>query len=240
MTTITDKKDLPNWFFKKDRYSWLETASLHQIAAEWDKRCCANREYCELEVQVGEINSIEMAVICEDMQPIPNNEEPYSPVTCPLVNKLETGDLIFRTFDLSRSVNDMFDLRHSKLPDVSKGVMFELLIDEATDNEILSALQVLLPNIRKELKKPEPAAYEMNPRIAQLRNQGLFELTDLILWAKFKRKKISNKLLAAIIKSGMHTDREISDFKSKKIEYMLTPRFMDILWMHVEGILEVP
>ena len=246
MKIISDRKDLPKWFFEKDRYSWLKDASIQLLEQEWDRRYAAYVAYKSGTLKEAENSGGMVASIyAEAVTPCLKNEEVNLPLRTGLIDCLETGDLLLRTIGLTHSGKTLDELLLAPLDPVTDGVLLEILLDEITDAEILQALEVLLPRIRKKLKKPEPSinkekkptTYNMGPRINKLRTKGVFEFTDLYLWSKYNDKSISNPLYAAIIKPGLYSDKKISKLKTEITDTLLQPRFLELLCMHAKGIL---
>ncbi|EAR6127515.1 hypothetical protein ET349_22960, partial [Salmonella enterica] len=70
----------------------------------------------------------------------------------------------------------------------------------SSDEEIITALQTMLPDLRKE--------YEIEPvktekiglaKIRKLVDYNIIPMMDLLIWAKFKKVKISNMVLSRVL-----------------------------------------
>jgi hypothetical protein len=159
MKIIADKKDIPKWFFEKNRYSWLKDASIEHLAYEWDIRRIADTEYDQAGLENADTSWVEM-VFAKPREFKSEARNEYTHHSTEHVRCLRTADLIWMTFDQSRLMESYDELIYTSYKPATEGVVMELLLDEVSDSEIIKTLKVLLPNIRKKLGKPGPKSKE--------------------------------------------------------------------------------
>ncbi|ECZ8026405.1 hypothetical protein AIA23_01820 [Salmonella enterica subsp. enterica serovar Rubislaw] len=132
-----------------------------------------------VQISFGDIEKLEKKLIMFDMDFFEKNGD----FKKELKNKPITQTM--RDFFLNKNSSKMY-------------VSFDLGL--SSDEEIISALQTMLPILRKE--------YEIEPvktekiglaKIRKLVDYNIIPMMDLLIWAKFKKVKISNMVLSRVL-----------------------------------------
>ncbi|EAQ9656751.1 hypothetical protein NAE35_002508 [Salmonella enterica] len=132
-----------------------------------------------VQISFGDIEKLEKKLIMFDMDFFEQNGD----FKKELKNKPITQTM--RDFFLNKNSSKMY-------------VSFDLGL--SSDEEIISALQTMLPTLRKE--------YEIDPvktekiglaKIRKIVDYNIIPMMDLLIWSKFKKAKISNMVLSRVL-----------------------------------------
>ena len=241
MERIADKNKLPKWFFEKDRYSWLQDASLQHLAEQLTIRRSAL-----FELKNGASNTEHMSLIENNYRAFESKKDisekkthlkgVSNPLNTDVVQTISAGGVLL----MAQCINpDILTSKkwHLDYSHCTEGFIAQLSIRDFTDAEIIDTLIKVLPIMRKKLEMPAPQHFRMDNQIQKLRTGGVFEYLDLFFWAAYNNKSIHNELYATVIKPGSYTSDYISNKLKVNAEAMLTLRFSDLLEMKIDNIL---
>jgi len=227
MATIKFKSELPTWFLKKNRYSWLNKDTPIQHVADQ----LAIRVAAEHDIKAGKLDS-------EHLRDIYENKNAFSPCIAygdsspyhgEVIWPLSAGDVLLNARDICETNPDPFTVENLEIYRWSdSAINIYMAIEHATDAEILAELKRLLPGIRTKLGIVEPQKRNMGPRISKLKTGGIFECLDLSLWEMATGDTILGKVYSQVIKNQRYNEKRISDLKNEALE-MLELRFTDQL-----------
>lgn len=230
METISNIAQLPNWY-TQERYSHLKRSSYDVILNELWVRYNANAA-----LEKGEISK-ELSLLFKER--FIHSSDLHSPLDAlygdlGLNLKLLTVPLFKAIAGEVFSNSDDQDGRF--VHEVGYCNLFgdgfvSLNLKMATNSEIIDEFTLLLENLRKKSKIPEPKReYRSKEKFDAIFQNHVFEYIDLTLWAKANNFRIPPRVLAkAIVNSDkipIFTATEIQNKVQRNAQQILTESYL--------------